>query len=711
MRKLAMFLAIAMAVTTIGGNVFIPAKNASAASATKKEQKKIGLNTLHGERVVNSNLNYELKNGVLTVSGTGIVDNSYRTQMDVNKINEIVLEPGVTAIGDYAFYKLKNLKKISIPDTVTELGTECLAYLEMDRIEIPKSVKILGKKCMQNGAIKTVIMPGKFEKIYNHYNNVLPQTKQVYLNSTFSPGFDKNCLFTNAQKVYTAKNDKKYKNFGDCIYTKNGKKLVFVPTSVKTLKVRKGCKDVSMDAFNYGYEGKSKWLRIACKKLKTIKIPSSVETFSSERIHHSDGMCYKKKRSVVGKCKFEFESKNLSGYIIAALNENGKNEYLSEKYGVTKKNGMYISKDHGLVYYDGKGKKLKIPSSVKCIAPCVFDDDRNLEKIVVPSSVKKIGDFSFLHLWMVKEIILPDSVQSIGDGAFADSCHLKKINLPKNLKSIGKEAFYSTSVTNIKLPNSVKKCGEGCFEKCDSLKKITLSKRMKEIPDHFCSWTKIKELKLPENVKKIGDGAFVNCPLKEIIFPQKVKSIGKESFSSCNNLSKVKFNSKLECIGEGAFEDTKLSEVTIPGNVKSVGASAFTGDFMTDVKLENGVERINETSFINTKYSEQNKGENQVEYNEKLIKISAPKSLKYIMGCFENMQADIKETIILDYSANAKFNDSKRIQLSEKNTIVDVSALEKGSKLYCKFTHVITRKGKNKKTTYTISRKFYYSFK
>ena len=90
--------------------------------------------------------------GLLTISGTGAM---YDYEMMSNaspfnnnpKIKEIVVESGVTNIGNDAFTQLTKLEKVSLPSTVTSLGSDAFAFcFLLADINIPESVQSIGKE-------------------------------------------------------------------------------------------------------------------------------------------------------------------------------------------------------------------------------------------------------------------------------------------------------------------------------------------------------------------------------------------------------------------------------------------------------------------------------------------------------------------------------------------------------------------------------------
>lgn len=84
-------------------------------------------------------LTWALENGTLTISGTGDMWDYGENQStwdpetpwysSWSQITAIVVEEGVTGIGDFAFSKLWGVTSLTLPDSLTRLGDNCLASL------------------------------------------------------------------------------------------------------------------------------------------------------------------------------------------------------------------------------------------------------------------------------------------------------------------------------------------------------------------------------------------------------------------------------------------------------------------------------------------------------------------------------------------------------------------------------------------------------
>ena len=100
---------------------------------------------------IEDNLTWTLDaDGTLTISGTGAMkdyDNGDNRSPVYNNsdVKKIVIEDGVTSVGDYAFRSCNNLTSITIPDSVTSIGNSAFYNCSsLTSITIPDSVTSIG---------------------------------------------------------------------------------------------------------------------------------------------------------------------------------------------------------------------------------------------------------------------------------------------------------------------------------------------------------------------------------------------------------------------------------------------------------------------------------------------------------------------------------------------------------------------------------------
>ncbi|MDR1562246.1 MAG: leucine-rich repeat domain-containing protein [Dysgonamonadaceae bacterium] len=94
-------------------------------------------------------LTWSLSNGTLTISGTGAMPNYYSSDPPwysyTSSITDVVIEYGVTSIGDRAFYECSSLTSVTIGSSVTSIGYRAFSYCySLTSVTIPNSVTSIG---------------------------------------------------------------------------------------------------------------------------------------------------------------------------------------------------------------------------------------------------------------------------------------------------------------------------------------------------------------------------------------------------------------------------------------------------------------------------------------------------------------------------------------------------------------------------------------
>ena len=89
---------------------------------------------------------WRLEDGVFTVSGTGdMYDYPYTGvpwYSSYLAIHEVVIEDGVTRIGDNAFFNCQNIEKITIADSVQPIGVEAFYCARpLQEVKLPEGLE------------------------------------------------------------------------------------------------------------------------------------------------------------------------------------------------------------------------------------------------------------------------------------------------------------------------------------------------------------------------------------------------------------------------------------------------------------------------------------------------------------------------------------------------------------------------------------------
>ena len=128
------------------------------------------------------NLEWTFSGGTLIISGEGAMDDyySYFDSLDENDystapwsglvINEIVVEDGVTSIGDFAFEYCSSLTEIVIPDSVTSIGEGAFSDCDsLTSVAIPDSVTSIGEWAFYScDSLTSVAIPDSVTSIGDH---------------------------------------------------------------------------------------------------------------------------------------------------------------------------------------------------------------------------------------------------------------------------------------------------------------------------------------------------------------------------------------------------------------------------------------------------------------------------------------------------------------------------------------------------------------
>ena len=174
----------------------------------------------------------------------------------------------------------------------------------------------------------------------------------------------------------------------------------------------------------------------------------------------------------------------------------------------------------------------------------VFDSRNNCNAIIETAT-------NTLRIGCVNTVI-PETVTALGEMAFSGKPGLKEVILPNSITSLGWAAFWADEdLTKVKLSAGITELGESPFGGCSRITSFEIDpKNPKYDSRDNCNAiieTATGKLiqgfsttKIPDGVKTIATAAFRSLStLTEIEIPASVKTIEPEAFLYCNQMTKV----------------------------------------------------------------------------------------------------------------------------------------------------------------------------
>ena len=572
-------------------------------------------------------------------------------------IKNVVVEEGITKLGDDIFTNCFILSEVTLPETLSEIGIDafsgCSALVE---IAIPDSVTKIGGaafyKCTNLYDVKmskNIVSVGY--DAFQDTGNVVARYNEgdftcKYIDNvliSFEPNGDvvddlsgATYNILNGTRVIA---DGAFRNASNCGITK-----IVLPNSVvsigedaflefKTLEqivIPEGLEIISENAF------------CGCESLKTITIPESIDYIGEEAFFGCSSLE-----------NISLPDKGIEIHLDAFCDT----DYYTNSSNWTNE-CLYIG-NHMVDFNLSKTEEIKIREGTKSI---VFSNlNYKNSKIYIPASVEKIFYSSHFNIKFfevsdenpyfsssdgvlfdkqktkliaypvyktAETYTVPESVTEIVDYAFAYSTFLKKIELPDGLNKIGEYAFSNSGLVSVVIPGSVDSISKRVFGDCIELRSVTIMQGVSEIQDSaFVFCTSLESIGLPDSIKYIAPYSFFSCKkLTSIKIPNKVEQISFCCFESCASLEKVELPASLKYINTAAFNGCSLiKEITLPESVKRINVDAFYGcESLKSFTVPESVYRIGNNAF----------GMTWSETDNETVKIP-----DFTLNCYENSAA------------------------------------------------------------------------
>lgn len=442
---------------------------------------------------------YTLKKGTLTIKGKGAMPAKMKFRRN-KKIKKVIIKKGVTSVSYEAFALCKNLNSVTIPSTVKTIGIRSFYGTKISKITVPSKTKTIGQGAFGScKSLKTIVMPGDFKlKLEEDTDDKLwyvASDQSAVDTITFNTKLKlANVSYLSANNLVVAKNDPSYQSIEGVIYTKDGKGIVRVPQKRTELKIKEGCTEFNMQSVLYNSTDSEGDEFNNCSKLKKIVIPSSVKSINKIKYKTDRADACDMHVDTIEIVPKDFDANSLYA-LGSSLGKNITIESLMKLLPdqITYKDHMYITKDHGLLKYDGKDANVEIPEEITWIAPEVFYRNETLKNVKLPSKITTIEENTFYGCSELEAVVIPDQVTMIGKSAFDECTVLKSVTFGKSLKVIKDHAFASVNIRNFTIPSGIQKIETGAFAGINQIGTVTFEGSTKYVAaDAFMNSTGIK---------------------------------------------------------------------------------------------------------------------------------------------------------------------------------------------------------------------------
>lgn len=557
---------------------------------------------LKAEKVQVGDIFYEIDDETLTAKvthnfekdGDGYNYVGLPTHIDVpESINVKDKKYTVTSIGTFAFEMCEGLNTISLPNTITAIGSSSFEGSGLTSIIIPESVNSIGMLA--------------FQDCFSLSDIKLPQHLESIGKGAFSStGITSITLPEGITEI------------PDYLFSHTSLESITLPPSV-----------VKIGDYSFYW----------CDKLKDIHNINNIESIGIEAFKGCESILSLTLNNIqeIGRAAFK-KCNSLKEVSFGDQELTIGSEAFADCSALTKLNfGRNLLEIEENAFSECQGlRDLIIPASTHRIGQYAFYNCMGMSSVTLEDGEIPLqlgpapfanSPFSFLYLGRniqgLKEFNHTSDI-------FTSNKQLTKIEIGDAVTTIPQQLFRSSkSLQEIWFGQNVKEVFSDAFANCPSLEKVECSS--------IDSWSKIcfdyaesnplsngaglyvdgqfvTEVSLSDDSKAIGSYAFAKyAPLKTLEIPESVDTIGKYAFFECVNLERVSVRPEKKVFEDGAFlrcsnikeiycidlEDWVESEFeTMHSNPITSGTGFYLdGELLTVIEIPEGIEEIGKNCF------------------------------------------------------------------------------------------------------------------
>lgn len=183
------------------------------------------------------NAAWSLKNGVLNISGTGDMyayNSAYRPDWENAKdvITEVIIEDGITSLGNMAFMEYPSLKSVTLPNSLEVIGANAFTRCKsLSKVSWGSGLKEIGMSAFSNCPITSAVLPEGLTTLGTQAfsGSALMEIKLPSTIETFDADVFRGC--NELASVEISDGNALYKSLEGVLFTEDMKTLVFAPAA------------------------------------------------------------------------------------------------------------------------------------------------------------------------------------------------------------------------------------------------------------------------------------------------------------------------------------------------------------------------------------------------------------------------------------------------------------------------------------------------
>ena len=436
-------------------------------------------------------------------------------------IKTITVGKNITNIPDWAFAMQINCSSITLPSTITSIGSSALEECAFTSITLPEGLTTIGDYAFYGSKLTSLLIPSTVTTIGNDafLDNADLATvtcagtaPATLANNVFGDGSNLTAIYVPAGTSATYKN----------AWASYESKIQDVPTTTFTYTATEKVTD--FDDYS--------------------RFKGALSVKSHDFADGAGTVVYEGYVTAVGQQALDYSK--LTGITIP------------ESVTEIEQWAFQYSKSLATVTFAGTPELTTIGSRA-------FNSCEALTSFAVPASLKTIGASAFSNCSELTTFTFDGTptLTTIGNSAFQDCKKLTSFTIPESVKTLGTTVFWFAGLTSLNIPAGVTSIGQALF--CSSpVTTVTVDAGNAKYADLGCNGVFEKSTN-----KLIAGGAATTIP-------DGITTIGEEAFWGENGAFALTLPESVTTIESRAFHMTSgLTSVNIPSGVTHIDAETF----------------------------------------------------------------------------------------------------------------------------------------